>query len=49
MDIFLNLTLFWTNPPNTPLDDETRQRVLRNITAALQWAGFRVGFFALSS
>jgi hypothetical protein len=47
MDIFLTAKLFWTIPPNTPLDDETSHRVLRNITAALQWAGYKVGFFSL--
>jgi hypothetical protein len=47
MDIFLSSKLLWTNPSNTPLDEETSHRVLRNITAALQWAGYRVGFFAL--
>ena len=47
MDIFLSAKLFWTNPPNTPLDEETSHRVLRNITVALQWAGYKVGFFSL--
>ena len=32
MDIFLTAKLFWTIPPNTPLDEETSHRVLRNIS-----------------
>jgi hypothetical protein len=41
MDIFLDTTLVWSEPVGVVLDDETRTRVLHNITAALQWAGFR--------
>jgi hypothetical protein len=29
------------------MDEETQERVLRNITVAFQWAGFDVGFFLL--
>jgi hypothetical protein len=47
MDIFISSKLVWTNPPNTTLDQETSKRVLRNITAALQFAGYTVGFFKL--
>jgi len=47
MDIFLEDTLTWSEPSRGILDDQTRARVLRNITAALQWAGYRVGFFDL--
>jgi hypothetical protein len=47
MDIFLSTTLTWDDPPNLILDEPTRKRVLHNITAALQWAGYSVGFFSL--
>jgi hypothetical protein len=47
MDIFLTKTLRWNDPCDVTLDDETRGRVLYNITSALQWAGFSVGFFEL--
>jgi hypothetical protein len=47
MDIFLNRTLAWGDPPNVAMDEETQERVLRNITVAFQWAGFDVGFFLL--
>ena len=47
MDIFLSAVLVWDDPPNVALDNETRTKVLHNITAALQWAGFSVGFFSL--
>lgn len=47
MDIFMTPTLRWNDPPNVVLDDATRERVLYNITSALQWAGFSVGFFML--
>jgi hypothetical protein len=47
MDIFLNRTITWDNPPNVAMNEETRDRVLRNITVAFQWAGFNVGFFLL--
>jgi hypothetical protein len=47
MDIFLDRTLTWSDPPNVTMDEETRDRVLRNITVAFQWAGFDVGFFLL--
>jgi len=47
MDIFLTKTLSWNNPQDVTLDDKTRERVLYNITSALQWAGFSVGFFEL--
>jgi len=40
MDIFLSPTLTWDNPPNLILDEQSRTRVLHNITAALQRAGF---------
>ena len=45
MDIFLNRTLTWDDPPGVTMDDATRERVLRNITVAFQWAGYSVGFF----
>lgn len=44
-DIFIETTLAWDDAARTVLDDETRSRVLRNITAAIQWAGHDVGFF----
>ena len=47
MDIFLARTLRWNHPQDVTLDDKTRERVLYNITSALQWAGFTVGFFEL--
>lgn len=47
MDIFTSANLTWEVPANVVLDDETRARVLHNVTAALQWAGFKVGFFSL--
>lgn len=47
MDIFICPTLNWDDPPGMVLDDKTTERVLYNITSALQWAGFRVGFFML--
>ena len=46
MDIFLTDTLTWSEPDQVVLEDQTRTRVLRNITAALE-AGYRVGFFDL--
>lgn len=45
MEVFVPAKLVWDDPPNEELDDQTRTRVLENITAALQWAGFSVGFF----
>lgn len=47
MDIFLTPTLTWSEPAGVPLEEEERARVLHNITAALQWAGYLVGFFDL--
>jgi hypothetical protein len=47
MDIFLHQTLTWDDPPGAAMDEKTRERVLRNITVGLQWAGFSVGFFLL--
>ena len=47
MDIFLTRALRWNDPQDVTLDDKTRERVLYNITSALQWAGFSVGFFEL--
>jgi hypothetical protein len=47
MDIFLNRTLTWDDPPGVAMDEKTRERVLRNITVGFQWAGFSVGFFLL--
>jgi len=47
MDIVITPTLRWSDPPDVVLDDKTRERVLYNITSALQWAGFSVGFFML--
>jgi hypothetical protein len=44
MEILLESDLVWDDPPYVRLDDATRERVLHNITAALQWAGFSVGF-----
>ncbi len=49
MDIFLTATLTWSEPAGVPLGEETRARVLRNITAALQWTGYLVGFFNLDT
>lgn len=49
MDIFLTPTLTWSEPTGEVLDEQTRARVLRNITAALQFAGYVVGFFDLSA
>ena len=48
MDIFLYPHLAWEDSPQKNVDELTRQRVLYNITAALQWAGFSVGFFSMS-
>lgn len=45
MEIFIPTKLAWDAPLNEELDDQTRIRVLENITSALQWAGFSVGFF----
>jgi hypothetical protein len=47
MDIVINPTLKWSDPPDVILDDRTREKVLYNITSALQWAGFSVGFIML--
>ena len=47
MDIVISPTLRWNDPPDAVLDDKTRERVLYNITSALQWAGFSVGFVLL--
>ena len=47
MDIVITPTLRWSDPPDVVLDDKTRERVLYNITSALQWAGFSVSFFML--
>ena len=47
MDIVITPTLRWSDPPDVVLDDKTRERILYNITSALQWAGFSVGFFML--
>jgi hypothetical protein len=47
MDIFLYSHLAWEDAPRDNVDEQTRQRVLHNITAALQWAGFSVGFFSI--
>jgi hypothetical protein len=49
MDIFLYPHLAWEDSPDKNADELTRQRVLHNITAALQWAGFSVGFFPMSN
>jgi hypothetical protein len=49
MDIFLYPHLAWEDSPDKNVDELTRQRVLHNITAALQWAGFSVGFFPMSN
>jgi len=46
MDVFVGEEIFWEEPSGVRLDELTRQRVLHNITAALQWAGFSVGFFS---
>jgi len=45
MDIFVDSDLYWDEPERVKLDEPDRQRVLQNITAALQWAGFDVGIF----
>jgi hypothetical protein len=45
MDIFVDSDIYWDEPERVKLDEPNRQRVLQNITAALQWAGFDVGFF----
>jgi hypothetical protein len=45
MDIFLPCSLAWDDPPGVTMDEVTRERVLRNITVAFQWAGYSVGFF----
>ena len=45
MEIFIPKGMVWDDPPDVALDDQTRARVLHNITAALQWAGFSVAFF----
>jgi len=37
MEILLESDLVWDDPPYVRLDDATRERVLHNITAALQW------------
>ena len=47
MDIFLTPDLSWEDAPTQSIDEETRRVILRRITAALQWAGFSVGFFEL--
>ncbi len=47
MDIILTTILTWSEPAGVPLDEATQATVLRNITAALQWAGYLVGFFYL--
>jgi hypothetical protein len=49
MDIVISPTLMWNDPPDVVVDDETRERVLYNITSALQWAGFSVGFVMLDT
>jgi hypothetical protein len=48
MDIFLLPTLVWEDAPTQSIDEETRKLILRRITAALQWAGFDVGFFDIT-
>jgi len=45
MEIAIPKKLAWEDPPNEELDDQTKSRVLENLTSALQWAGFSVGFF----
>ena len=45
MEVVIPQKLIWDDPPNEELDNETRRRVLENLTSALQWAGFSVGFF----
>ena len=47
MDIIITKALRWDDRPDAVLDDETRERVLYNITSALQWAGYGVGFVEL--
>jgi hypothetical protein len=45
MEVVIPQKLVWDDPPNEELDNQTRTRVLENLTSALQWAGFSVGFF----
>jgi hypothetical protein len=45
MDIVVDPVLIWDEPQNIPLDEATRKRVLNNLTAALQWAGYSVYLF----
>jgi hypothetical protein len=47
MDILVGSELIWDNPPGVYQDEPTRNGVLHNMSAALQWAGFRVGFFSV--
>jgi hypothetical protein len=47
MDVFIGPKMMWNDPSGVPLDDQTRNKVLHNITAALQWAGYKVGFFLI--
>jgi hypothetical protein len=45
MGIIVEPDLLWKDPPNVRMDEANRARVLRIITAALQWAGFKVEFY----
>jgi hypothetical protein len=43
-DIFIPPQLAWDDARAEPLDDATRDRILKRVTAAIQWLGFSVGF-----
>ena len=47
MEVVIPQKLVWDDPPNEELDKQTRTRVLENLTSALQWDGFSVGFVVL--
>jgi hypothetical protein len=47
MDLFLPPNLAWEDAPSQSIDEATQNVILRRITGALQWAGFKVGFFEM--
>jgi hypothetical protein len=45
MDIFIDAEMFWDDTARVRVEETDMKRVLNNLTAALQWDGFEVGFF----
>jgi hypothetical protein len=39
--------IVWDIEGHSAMEEETQERVFRNITVALWWAGFDLGFFLL--